>query len=133
MGARLKMLRSLRLDRVVLVAIVALTPEGLIGHHSAPLNYDLTRRITLEGTLTEVTWRNPHARFRIRVRGADGSEAEWLAEMNAANTLRRNGFPMERFHVRDRVTVMGYPGRRDRTLLLLEVTLADGTRINPAS
>lgn len=103
----------------------------LNAHHSAPLNYDLSRQITIDGTLTEITWRNPHARFRMDVIDPQGAHVEWLAEMGGVNNLKRAGFPMDRFHVGDRISVTGYPGRRDRTILLRQTTLSDGTRLGP--
>ena len=58
------------------------------------VNFDSSREVTI-GILTEVTWRNPHSRFRMNVTGEDGATVEWLVEMGASNTLKRAGFPME--------------------------------------
>ena len=131
MAAPLKMRRSLR-RASVLVALVVLAAAARLGaHHSVPVNFDQSREITIEGVLTEITWRNPHAHFRVDVTGPDGAKVEWLVEMGASNTMKRAGFPMERFHVGDRISITGNPGRRDRAVLLRETTLADGTRLNP--
>ena len=114
-----------------LLAFLLLTGASLNAHHSVPVNFDQSREVTVAGELTEVAWRNPHARFRMNVTGTDGAAVEWLVEMGAANTMKRAGFPMERFAVGDRVTITGWPGRRDRSMLLREVRLADGTWLNP--
>ena len=108
----------------VLIALV------LLAHHSVPVNFDQSREVTVAGVLTEIAWKNPHARFRIDVT-KDGQTVEWLVEMGAINTMTRAGFPIDRFAVGDRLTVIGWPGRRDRTMLLREVLLADGTRLDP--
>jgi Family of unknown function (DUF6152) len=131
MGAHPTTPRLLRRGSAAVVLALLCSSPALARHHSAPLNYDLSRRITIEGTITEMTWRNPHARLRVDVVGSDGLPAEWLAEMNAVNSLKRTGFPMERFHLGDRVSITGFPGRRDRTILLIEVTLSDGSRLVP--
>jgi hypothetical protein len=115
---------------VALLASAAARPMS--AHHSVPVNYDQSREITIEGVLTEIKWVNPHAHFRINVTNPDGAVVEWLVEMGATNTMKRAGFPMERFAVGDRLTIIGNPGRRDRTILLNETVLADGTRMNPA-
>jgi hypothetical protein len=112
-----------------LVAVAA--AEGVSAHHSVPVNFDQSRTVTIEGVLTEIAWRNPHARFRMNVMGQDGSTIEWLVEMGATNTMKRAGFPMERFKIGDHITIIGNPGRRDRSVLLRETILADGTRMNP--
>ena len=120
--------------RVVLVPLALLilgVTHELSAHHSVPVNFDQSKEAAIEGVLTEVRWLNPHSRFRVDVTNADGSTVEWLVEMGAANTMRRAGFPMERFVVGDRITITGNPGRRDRALLLRETVLPDGTRLNP--
>ena len=96
-----------------------------------PVNFDQSRDVTIQGVLKEITWRNPHAHFRVDVTNADGTTVEWLVEMGASNTMKRAGFPMDRFRVGDRISITGNPGRRDRAVLLRETTLADGTRLNP--
>ena len=119
------------------VALAALTLAGFVGagalsaHHSTVVNFDSSREITVSGVLTEVTWRNPHSRFRLNVTGEGGATVEWLVEMGASNTLKRAGFPMETFTVGDRITVTGWPGYRDRSVLLRETVLQDGRRLQP--
>ena len=105
--------------------------DGLMAHHSTVVNFDSSREVTIAGVLTEVTWRNPHSRFRMNVSGEDGAMVEWLVEMGASNTLKRAGFPMETFAVGDRLTVTGWPGYRDRSMLLSETVLQDGRRLKP--
>ena len=110
------------------------TAEGkrtVVAHHSVPVNFDQSREVTIAGVLTEITWINPHSRFRIDVTNPDGTKIEWLVEMGAANTMRRAGFPMERFMIGDKVAITGAPGRRERAVLLREVVMPDGSRLNP--
>ena len=114
---------------MVLAALAA--SDGLGAHHSTVVNFDSSREVTIAGVLTEVTWRNPHSRFRMNVAGESGATVEWLVEMGASNTLTRAGFPMETFAVGDRITVTGWPGYRDRSMLLRETVLPDGRRLRP--
>lgn len=100
-------------------------------HHSTVVNFDSNREISISGVITEVRWLNPHSRFRIDVKNAAGKVEEWLVEMGAMNTMKRAGFPMDRFMTGDAVTIVGAAGRRDRAVLLREVVLADGTRLTP--
>jgi len=116
-----------------LVLTLFISAGGLVAsaHHSIAVNYDQSREITIEGVLTEIKWINPHAYFRVNVANPDASVVEWIAEMGAFNGMKRAGFPTERFALGDRVTIIGAPGRRDRTILLEETVLKDGTRLNP--
>jgi hypothetical protein len=120
-----------RLFTIGTLAFLCLAAPPLAAHHSVPVNFDQSREVTIEGILTEIKWINPHSRFRVDVSSPDGTTIEWLVEMGAANTMRRAGFPMERFEVGQRVAITGAPGRRERAVLLREVLMPDGTRLNP--
>jgi hypothetical protein len=115
-----------------LAALVMVLLTGAVGtaHHSVPVNFDQTRSVTITGVLTEAKWINPHSHWRVDVTNPDGTVVEWLIEFGAKNTMVRAGFPMERFRTGDRVEVTGYPGRRDRAVLLREV-VHKGERLNP--
>ena len=113
------------------VFLAAVGAQRAAAHHSVPVNFDQSREITVVGVVTDIKWVNPHAHFRINVTNPDKTVVEWLVEMGAANTMRRAGFPMERFVVGDRLTIIGNPGRRDRTILLNETVLPDGTHLTP--
>ncbi len=121
------------MNRKFLAVIVGLLASGApaAAHHSVPVNFDQSREITVEGAITEIRWINPHSRFRIDVRDEDGRTLEWLVEMGAINTMKRAGFATERFAVGDTVTVVGWPGYREGTVLLRRVVLEDGTELSP--
>ena len=116
---------------VVALAFLALSAP-LVAHHSVPVNYDMSREITIEGALTEIVWINPHSRFGLDVTGDDGSTEAWLIEMGALNTMRRAGFKTELFVIGDVVTVTGWPARRETNAMTLRsAVLADGTELSP--
>ena len=100
-------------------------------HHSTAVNFDSNREISVTGVLTEIRWLNPHSRFRVDVKNPEGKVEEWLVEMGAMNTMKRAGFPMERFAVGNSITLIGAAGRRDRAVLLREAVLSDGTHLTP--
>jgi hypothetical protein len=100
-------------------------------HHSTAVNFDSSREISIQGVLTEIKWLNPHSRFRLNVRNENGKVEEWLVEMGALNTMKRAGFPLDRFVIGDTITMIGAAGRRDRAILLRETILKDGTHLTP--
>jgi hypothetical protein len=117
--------------RFAAILLVAATVHPLSAHHSVPVNFDQSKEVSVEGVLTEIKWVNPHAHFRINVKQPDGSNLEWLVEMGATNTMKRAGFPMERFMVGEKYTIIGPPGRRDRAVLMDEVIMPDGQHLTP--
>ena len=118
--------------KICAVLVLLASARALSAHHSVPVNFDQSKEVSIEGVLTEIKWVNPHAHFRINVTQPDGSVLEWLVEMGATNTMKRAGFPMERFLVGQRYTIIGPPGRRDRAVLLDEVVMPDGAHLTPS-
>lgn len=113
------------------VAVALALAVSVRAHHSVPVNFDQSREVTVQGVITEIKWINPHSRFRIDVTKGDGAKEEWLVEMGAINTMRRAGFETDRFAVGDVLTIIGWPGRRGRVVLLRTAVLKDGSRLSP--
>jgi hypothetical protein len=81
------------------IPLVILTPcLALLGatsgwaHHSLNAEYDTTKPVSLNGTLTSVDWRNPHAWIYLDVKAANGSVEKWQCELGSPNAMQRAGF-----------------------------------------
>jgi hypothetical protein len=59
---------------------VALLANDALAHHNMTALFDFNDRVTLNGTLTTVDWRNPHTYLTIEVKGAAGAIENWQAE-----------------------------------------------------
>jgi hypothetical protein len=82
-----------------------------IAHHSFSAQFDAEKPITLAGTVTEVSWRNPHAWFYIDVEDDDGNVTNWGMELASPNLLMRKGWNRSSMKVGDAVTVEGFLAR----------------------
>ena len=107
------------------------------GPHAEPL-YDTSGLVEFEGEVTEVFWRNPHARFRIRVTSGPETGEIWQIETNPPANLRRNGFAPELMPIGSEVKVAGVVSRRKprhmglfNLLLPNGLEFADVSRPNP--
>ena len=100
-----------------------------VAHHgpiAEPL-YDTSELVELQGEVTGVFWRNPHARFRIRVTSGPETGEIWQIETNTPASLRRNGFPPELLPIGSIVTVAGAVSRRKpREVGLFNLLLPNG-------
>jgi hypothetical protein len=105
-------------------SLLALTAQA---HHASAPIYDHSKSITIEGTVIDFQFINPHARIRVNVRGEDGAIAEWLAEGANAVALRHNGWSGTEIKGGDKVTMTGAPSR-DGSLKMewREIVMADG-------
>jgi hypothetical protein len=92
------------------------------------------RRITLNGTITEFQWTNPHAWIQVTVLGPDGKPADWSFECGSPNTLSRLGWKPSTLKPGDAVAIVANP-MKDGTHagLMYTVTLADGRMLGPGA
>ena len=88
-----------------------------LGHHSVVAFYDLNRTTEIEGTVTEIFWRNPHTGFTIEVVNAEGAVEEWVTEGSPTSELARRGFSRDFVKVGDRVRYSGRASRRGERMI----------------
>jgi hypothetical protein len=86
-------------------------------HHSIAGMYDQSRRVTLDGTIAQFQFVNPHPFVMVDVRDANGATQTWKAELDNRWELADIGITPTTFMAGDRVMISGSPGR-DRTPLL---------------
>jgi hypothetical protein len=97
-----------RLSIVALLASAFLLDPALAHHSYAP--YDDTKTVELEGTLVEVSWRNPHVHLTVEVVEADQRRVRWVIETVGVNQQRLR-VPLEGYEAGQRVKVAGWPNR----------------------
>ena len=99
-----------------------------MAHHSFAM-FDATKTITLQGTVKEFEWTNPHAWMRIVVADAStGQPVDWAFEMGSPGQLgSRFGMKPDSVRPGDKVTIRAHP-MKDGTYggQYLSATLADG-------
>ena len=115
------MTRALRI--AMLGALAAAMPAA--AHHSFAM-FDQKKVMTLEGTVHEFQWTNPHAFIELDVQGG-GKTIRWSIELNSPNNLKRQGWNRTALKAGDKVTLRmnplrdGHPGG-----LFLDVRLPGG-------
>ena len=117
------------MNRLVTLAILALVfaPAAVRAHHSFAAQYDSTKQVTLQGTITKVEWMNPHAYFYIDVADETGKVENWAVEGGAPNVLYREGWKPNSLKAGDRVTILGSRARDGSRLVnALSFKLPDG-------
>jgi hypothetical protein len=119
--------RSLPLGLLLIGGAAA---TGAQAHHGFG-TFDLTKDLTVTGTLTKVDFVNPHSWLYLTAVDANGQETNWRCEMRAATVLRRSGWSPEMFQNGHEVTITGSPDRVDsRSCYLSTIAWADGLVMN---
>ena len=125
-------MRATMITRMPVLQVIAgigmfLMAFAAFPHHSKALQFDMTKTISVEGSIVELEWRNPHAWLQIEVENDAGELELWRIEFSSANSLIRRGWRPADLPVGIDVEVHGLLARDgSRTVDGEEVTLADG-------
>jgi hypothetical protein len=104
-----------------LVIVLALGSSRALAHHAASATYVHGKSVTIEGTLKEFAWRNPHSFMKVEVPDDKGVMQLWLIEGAAPTQLAEGGVTRNSLRPGDHVIVTGQPGRvTDDHRMLLE-------------
>jgi len=93
----------------VAMTIAAAAPA--FAHHSFAVHFVSDRLVTVTGTISEFSFRNPHGLLVLTAKGDDGTDQQWKVETNSPNILRRRGWSETSIKPGDQVKIEGYPAR----------------------
>jgi uncharacterized protein DUF6152 len=82
----------------------------VLAHHPIEAKFDPSKHQKLEGIVTAVDWRNPHAHVFMNVNGA-GGVANWAIELESPVLLEASGWSHQTLEPGDAVTVEGIVAR----------------------
>ncbi len=100
-----------RVLNFTLIAIAAmLTASSALAHHSFAM-FDQSKSVTLQGTVKDFRWTNPHVFIQLLVKTESGREAEWSIEMTSPEHLARVGWRPGTLKTGDTVTLVIHPMR----------------------
>ena len=109
------------------VMAILMASASLFAHHAAA-GIDRTKTVTVEGTVRQFKWANPHSWLEVVVQNANGGTDLWNFEMNPPAYLVRSGWKSTSVKMGDKVKVTGRPFTNgDPGGIFMSVTLADGT------
>ena len=87
--------------------VVAATP--VLAHHSFAM-FDLTHKLTVQGTVVKFEWSNPHVWIHVRVPDQSPAGSSELAiEAPSAAALRGVGWTADSLKPADEVTIQYHP------------------------
>ncbi len=104
-------MKARRLAGFVSASLVAIASVPAYSHHSVAAGFEMSRTVTVSGTITKMEWRNPHARLSIDVKDDKGQVQNWDVWFSSANGLYRRGWRDDDLPVGAAVTVAGFQAR----------------------
>ena len=90
------------------LAAVALLAIPVLAHHSFTM-FDLTKVVTITGTVTEFQWTNPHSYIEIDVPDESGAVKHWSIEMGSPSILQQSGWKFSSLKKGDKTTLVINP------------------------
>ena len=119
---------------VILAAAAAATAFGAAAayaHHAFAAEFDREKPVALTGTVTNVEWTNPHARFYIDAPDPDldNQVVNWNFELGSPNGLMRQGWKRNSLAVGDVVTVTGWRARNNAHVANARCVEKEGQRL----
>ncbi len=115
---------------VVLVAGVYIDAGPLLAHHGRGATYDMKQEISLKGTISEVSWRNPHIAVYLDVKDANGKVTTWTIEHSNITTLAMQGYGRTTLKAGQEVTAVIHPTAAGTPAgLCVKFILPDGKQV----
>jgi len=98
----------MKLGNTLMLGAVLCVSAAAHAHHSFAM-FDNEKELTLEGTVKEFQWTNPHIWIQVNVKGADGKIVEHSVEGGSPNGLRRQGWSKDTMKAGDKVVMKVHP------------------------
>src|SRR5229473_4926366 len=103
-------MKSRKIMAVTAVLSLFLAWSPAYAHHGAS-EYDMTRIVSLNATVKELQFVNPHTLLVFTVKDDRGKASEWQGELPSPNLLSRRGWSRSTLKPGDQVTVIGAPAK----------------------
>ena len=115
---------------LIFALAVSLGGSTVSAHHSFAAAFDMTKAVTVQGTITNVRLENPHSWFFLDVKDpATGAIQHWAFEAGTPSGMIRNGFKPGLIKKGSVVTIKGFHAKdpTETKGMLRELITADGT------
>ena len=117
-----------RLQTLAVVVGVLWVSASLSAHHSWPVSY--SKMVTVKGTVTALSWENPHPMISLDVRTNDGKSEKWSVGGPAITRMEASGWTRNTLKIGDVITGIGYQFSDGQKIIRLEkVVMADGKEL----
>jgi hypothetical protein len=117
---------------IALAAAAALVAATQVAAHHGAGVFEPEKKVTVEGTVTDFQFVNPHVLVYMTVKGADGKEVQWGGELTSPNRLARDARAVK-WHRSilkpgDHITMRGHPARNGAPMMdILKIVDDQGT------
>jgi hypothetical protein len=97
-----------------IAATLLVSAPSALAHHGSNISYQLDKTITLNGTVTEWDFVNPHPQIYFDIRNDQGETIHWVAEVLPTPLMMKNmqvGWTRKTMQPGDRIVLTCNPSR----------------------
>ena len=106
---------------------VFLLAVPLFGHHGGTSLYDTSKELTVDATVTEFQWTNPHVEIGLDAKDNNSKVKHWLLEASSPPVLVNRGWNRKTLQPGDVIKATFNPSKSGGSVgRLLKLTRADG-------
>jgi Family of unknown function (DUF6152) len=111
---------------LALVAVFAIPSGVAVAHHSNAEYGD--KMVTMNGTVKEYRWRNPHVTVVWDVKQTDGKVTTWRGELASVTSVMGHGLTKNSLKPGDEIKIAVFPSKLGTPeSVIVYITRADGT------
>jgi hypothetical protein len=118
---------------LAVAAVLGIVSSPVIAHHGAANLYDMSKAVTLKGTITKFEWTNPHNQIYFDVTDEKGTVAHWVVATEPPQVMLERGWTRRSLNAGDQVTVYVFKAKNGAPVgNLQKIVLADGKELTAA-
>ena len=114
---------------VMALGILFVLSGSAFAHHGSAA-YDMSKTVTVTGTVTDFQFVNPHVLISMEVKDPSGKVEKWEGELTSPNHLARAGWTKSTLKPGDVVTWVGGPSKSGSTTMWIRTISKDGQEIS---
>jgi|SRR5438067_5981563 len=118
----------------LLMAIPLFVAFPSFAHHGGSSLYDLSKVMTVQATVTEFLWTNPHVEIGLDAKDDKGKMRHWILEANSTPVMANRGWNRKTLAPGEIIKVSFNPSQRGGSVgRLIKLTKADGQELGGLS
>ena len=111
-----------------LIFVLFILSGPVFAHHGSAA-YDMSKSITVTGTITDFQFVNPHVLISMDVKDPSGKVEKWEGELTSPNHLARAGWTKSTLKPGDQVTLTGGPAKSGSPTMWIRKITKDGQEV----
>jgi hypothetical protein len=124
MRTKLKWILSL-----ISVGVLLVIAGPVFAHHGSAA-YDMSKSITVSGTITDFQFVNPHVLIAMDAKDPSGKVEKWQGELTSPNHLARAGWTKSTLKTGDEITLIGGPAKSGSPTMWIRKITKDGQEVS---